>query len=216
MVMQAKKERGTRNKARSQVTRKALLKAAKELFSEKGMDLTTIDNITERANVGKGTFYYYFTDKNGIIQELVRDILNGLCHDVDQKCRDVNDLEDLMDRLIQTHLEFFDKRWEDFVLYFQVTADLTLQEGYDGIDKSMMNYLDYLAGLLDAQIHHHLKHEALTRLACAVAGFVSGYYSFAVIASEDYQDTLSPARKALAAALTRFIGVSVQKVETTV
>ena len=60
--------RRSRGEKRSEVTKGALLNAASEIFAEKGMDLTTIDNITERANLGKGTFYYYFDNKNDIIE----------------------------------------------------------------------------------------------------------------------------------------------------
>ena len=47
-----------------------LLKASFKLFIEKGVDNTTIQEIVDNAGVGKGTFYFYFKDKNDI-----RDIL---------------------------------------------------------------------------------------------------------------------------------------------
>lgn len=54
----------SRQDRRTRATRRRLLKAARELFAEKGMDLTTIDDITQRADLAKGTFYYHFSDKN--------------------------------------------------------------------------------------------------------------------------------------------------------
>lgn len=47
-----------------------LLKMAYELFTEKGIKNTSIQEIVDRANVAKGTFYLYFKDKYEI-----RDIL---------------------------------------------------------------------------------------------------------------------------------------------
>ena len=47
-----------------------LLKTAFELFTEKGIKDTSIQEIVDRAEVAKGTFYLYFKDKYEI-----RDIL---------------------------------------------------------------------------------------------------------------------------------------------
>jgi len=63
----AKKSKKTRQQLRVSRTRQKLLDAASNLFAEKGLDLTTIDDITERADVGKGTFYYHFKNKEGLI-----------------------------------------------------------------------------------------------------------------------------------------------------
>ncbi|MEN8154086.1 MAG: TetR/AcrR family transcriptional regulator [Acidobacteriota bacterium] len=47
--------------------REAIIKAALEVFGEKGFSRTTINDIAERAGIGKGTIYEYFRDKNEII-----------------------------------------------------------------------------------------------------------------------------------------------------
>lgn len=51
--------------------RGALLSEAFSLFMNKGIANTTISDITERAGVGKGTFYFYFKDKEDLIEKLV-------------------------------------------------------------------------------------------------------------------------------------------------
>ena len=48
-----------------------LLDAAKTLFLEKGVSKTSISEITERAQVAKGTFYLYFADKDALLEQLV-------------------------------------------------------------------------------------------------------------------------------------------------
>ncbi|NJE84869.1 TetR/AcrR family transcriptional regulator [Thermococcus sp. CX2] len=49
-------------------TRERILKAAEELFAEKGYDKTTVDEIVEKAGVAKGTFYNYFKSKEELIK----------------------------------------------------------------------------------------------------------------------------------------------------
>lgn len=55
---------------KKELKRKALLDAAYDLFSEKGME-TSIADIVEAAEVAKGTFYLYFNDKMDILHTLV-------------------------------------------------------------------------------------------------------------------------------------------------
>ena len=135
-------------------------------------------------------------------------MLKELEQAIASKCRENERLEDLLDCLIEAHLGFFSQRWNDFVLFFQGRADLTLEQGYEGIDTPFMDYLDYIANLFDSIVSYRLSRNSLIRISCAVAGFVSGYYSFVVIAtdSDDHlSETLQPARKALVAGLSKFI-----------
>jgi len=54
--------------------RSALLEAAKSLVAAKGVKATTVSEIAVRAGVAKGLLFYYFKDKNGIIQSLVEEV----------------------------------------------------------------------------------------------------------------------------------------------
>ena len=60
--------------SRKERKRQSLLAAAYELFTEKGVAKTSVDEIVRRANVAKGTFYLYFQDKDQLLQQLVYDI----------------------------------------------------------------------------------------------------------------------------------------------
>jgi AcrR family transcriptional regulator len=50
-------------------TRQSLLEAAWALFHDKGFDDTTVEEITERADVAKGTFFNYFSSKDALLGE---------------------------------------------------------------------------------------------------------------------------------------------------
>ncbi len=197
----------TRQQRRVSATRKKLLDAARVVFAEKGLDSTTIAEITERADVGKGTFYYHFNDKEGVIVALIQGLLGELAAAIEKKCAGINDLAELLDTTIGVHIEFFSNRWEDFVLFFQGRGDLYLKESYQGIETPFIEYLETMENLIDAVIRYRIPKHILRRVACAAAGFVSGYYSFAVILSEDedVDKTFRSLRGALVASLTRFI-----------
>ena len=52
-----------RSTRRRQRTRARLPEAARRIITKKSYDATTIGDITEAADVGKGTFYLHFGDK---------------------------------------------------------------------------------------------------------------------------------------------------------
>jgi AcrR family transcriptional regulator len=56
-----------RRQRRSAELRERLFRAALELFGEKGFAETTVEDITDAADVGKGTFFNYFPSKDHIL-----------------------------------------------------------------------------------------------------------------------------------------------------
>ncbi|TDQ51508.1 TetR family transcriptional regulator [Actinorugispora endophytica] len=48
-------------------TREAIIEAAMSLFAERGFDAVTVSGIAERAEVGRTTFFRYFTDKQEVL-----------------------------------------------------------------------------------------------------------------------------------------------------
>lgn len=56
-----------RRERRSVETRERLFRAAMDLFARKGFTETTVGDITEAADVGKGTFFNYFPSKDHIL-----------------------------------------------------------------------------------------------------------------------------------------------------
>lgn len=66
------------SQARAIRTRQALFDAAKREFAERGYEGTTAKTIAERAGVGTGTLYQYFTDKDDLLRELARERYGSL------------------------------------------------------------------------------------------------------------------------------------------
>ncbi len=52
--------------------RQAIETAALDLYLEKGVERTTVDQISARADVSKGTFFNYFEDKYGVLADRLR------------------------------------------------------------------------------------------------------------------------------------------------
>ncbi len=59
-------------------TRQAIMQAAIRLFSEKGFEKTSIEELAKAAGIGKGTIYGYFQTKSDILHAFCEDELECL------------------------------------------------------------------------------------------------------------------------------------------
>jgi len=57
----------SRRERKKEETRRRIFEAAISLFRERGFESTTVDEITEKADVGRGTFFNYFPRKEAVL-----------------------------------------------------------------------------------------------------------------------------------------------------
>lgn len=81
----------TRHDRRKAETRARLLAASRELFAEQGVGATRTGEITERADVAAGSFYNHFSDKDEIVEVLLRDIAEQQGAIVDELTAEIED-----------------------------------------------------------------------------------------------------------------------------
>jgi AcrR family transcriptional regulator len=68
----------SRHERRRQQTRSALIQATLQLVLEIGYDAVSIQDITERADLGRGTFYLHFKDKEEVVWTAIKAIFQDL------------------------------------------------------------------------------------------------------------------------------------------
>lgn len=109
----------SRRERKKQETKAAILKAARHLFEEKGYDSVSIEEITEKSDVSKGTFFNYFSSKEslmaGIAEDEVEDILI-LAED---------DLKDIQGALEKIRL-ILRRLLEDAIPYLKLTGKIMI------------------------------------------------------------------------------------------
>jgi AcrR family transcriptional regulator len=121
-------EPGDDHKASAKLaTRERVLEAALGVFSEKGFHVATMDEVAERAHVGKGTLYRYFANKEALFNELVRQRLAEL----EGKARAILDSQDdvltMITKYVRIYFEFFDHNQHLYRLIVQEHLDVGVQ-----------------------------------------------------------------------------------------
>ena len=64
----------SRRARRKQELRRAIEAAALGLFAERGIERTTVEEVTERADVAKGTFFNYYSSKHDVLAQRLREL----------------------------------------------------------------------------------------------------------------------------------------------
>ncbi len=116
--------RVARRKAR---TNKRLLEVARQLFSEKGIYWVKVEDITELADLGKGTFYKYFASKEKIISALLEEGLGELLIKTKTAVGTVTSNNRIIPAVLEARIDFFLAYPDYLLLFHQVRGMMQLQ-----------------------------------------------------------------------------------------
>ena len=174
----------SRLQRRTARTRRKLLAAAKGMFCSRGVDATTIEEITERADLGKGTFYRYFDSKEDVVLALMEEALNRLIKLL-RGGKEPQTLQEMLVQMFDVHARFFSSRRDDFLLLFQGRLLLKLEgDAVNGLEEHFGRYIDEVRVQLDRLLPQTLQPERAHSLAFAVIGMIFGFFSFAMSSAE--------------------------------
>ena len=209
MTTEKTKSHRTRHQKRAEKTHMKLKQAALDIFSEKSIDATTVEDITEKADVGKGTLYQYFEDKDEIVIALVEEAIGHLIERIRSYDSAPDTLEDMLEHLLNVHYEFYTDSSEEFLLLFQGKLLVKLQsDTMDELEEPYLNYLNEIEDQISAYLSPRIAPLKVRRLACAVAGFVFGFFSFAMIGmtENEIDESVRPLKRVFVRSLSAFLG----------
>lgn len=95
-----------RNEKRPSDTRGKLIQTATKLFSEKGYDGITVDEIVDTAGVNKRMVYHYFGSKEAIYQEVLREVFGRLTQLELTATASDEQAEVIIEKLVRVYFKF--------------------------------------------------------------------------------------------------------------
>jgi len=171
-----------RRERRKAVTRSELLLAGRKLFSEKGLHECRVEEITERADLGKGTLYQYFDSKEELVLAVVGAGLEELGRFVEERVRNAESIDDAADAIVRSHLEFFCRNPELLRIFHQVRGTLIFKRPeWRPLRRILEVYLGRMARrLARAAPPGKISRARARELASLLFGGVSGWFSVRV------------------------------------
>ena len=125
-------------KEKKQEKENKLLEAAYDLFTEKGINNTAIQDIVNKAGVAKGTFYLYFKDKYDVQNKLIIKKSQYLFTKAVESL-DKNVIKNFDDQIIYIINYVIDILKEDEVLINFISKDLSLGVYTNGVSNLFTN-----------------------------------------------------------------------------
>jgi AcrR family transcriptional regulator len=176
---EASLSRVERRKAR---TNRRLLEVARRLFSEKGIYWAKIEDITELADQGKGTFYKYFDSKEAIISALLKEGLDALMSKTEQAVQRVPTGPKILSAAIEARVDFFLNCPEYLLFFHQVRGLMQLQVDVANDLRAIYGaHLDRLAELIKPAISVVGQPDSARDIARAMAAYTSGVLTYDVL-----------------------------------
>ncbi len=185
--------------------RELILHAALETIAEQGIRATTIDRIAERAELGKGTIYYYFPSKEAILEALLAASIDQYFHGILARIAQSATPTDLAQAVVEQALRNHAANPPLFRFYFMLLAD---PSGAELLQRFSDRHLACMAELRTAiGARWGLSSSQAHRLADFFGTYVHGVLALAV-AGRDAQRVGQAAIAALDAFLTEASGVN--------
>ena len=122
-------------------TRQQLKQAAIEVIGEKGYAGLTVQAITDRADLGYGTFYIHYAEKDDLVWEIMQELGDALMAQVEDEVRDLPSPQ----REHRSWLRLFEyaaTNREAYIMLFGGTGSVLLNQ----------RMMDYLASAHEANI----------------------------------------------------------------
>jgi len=195
MTVKKCKTRKSRAEKRAKNTRNKLKESAPDIFSAKSVDSATVEEITEKADLGKGTLYRHFSDKDDVVITLVQDAVEHLIKTIRSSAHRPATLDEMLKHLFRAHYEFYLNAREEFLLLVQGKLLLKLRSAtWNELEQPYLLYITEIENQISPYVSPLNAREKIRVLVCALTGFVFGYLSFAMIGmdSTEIEKTIEP------------------------
>ena len=127
--------------------RERIIDASWELFREKGFGATTINDIIEKADISKGSFYYYFRSKDDLLGTL-SEILDGEYRRLE---KEEPEGMSCFDKLLWLNYEvhsFMEEHFDYSMLAYLYSAQIIKEDFSSLLDRNRF-YYRYIERLMD-------------------------------------------------------------------
>jgi AcrR family transcriptional regulator len=156
---------------------KEILRAAELMFLMKGFNNSSMDEIADLANLGKGTIYYYFRSKDEIFLSIIKREADKVYEEIVKRVSKEKSLYEIVKEIISFYLEYFSKNQTFLRLFFPCIAGLIKIEKKELLKeytKSYRKHLKFIKTIISKKIEEERKTFSLKSLLNLINVFQIG------------------------------------------
>ncbi len=146
--------------------RQEIIQAARQVFTLRGFNAATLDEIAERAEFGKGTLYNYFQSKDEIFETVLADIFEEFVAIAAEACSDPG--KDLEESYTSFAAKLLRHLFENHGIYYLLMREIHKMEQQSHFATLFPNLLMLLA----EPLKQNLREEYLENNAAEQLGFM--------------------------------------------
>jgi len=171
MVTMTLKARREREKV---ARREAILRAAMAVFDDRGLLGATIEEIAERAEIGKGTIYLYFKVKEEIFAALMTEGMALLAEHFRKAIDPSRPADENLRRVAEAYYRFYRKEPQYFrLLAFCFHAEVKAKSGVDPADEQGLACLGLVMDVIQKGMDAGLFSSSIDAKRAAAIGWAS-------------------------------------------
>lgn len=171
-------------------TRKKILTAAEDMFSERGFHETIVDDIAARAGLGKGTIYRYFENKKELFNAVINEQIKELNKAVLLESGKYDGTIEKIKAGIRAYLRYFGERKKLFLRLMLEHGEI--EHGHkDECCKNYLEQMELMNSLIEAGIKEGVIKDIDSKtLSYGIFGMINYVIFFKWITSEDEYDIM--------------------------
>lgn len=172
---------------------KKILDAAYKCVSTRGYANVSLRDIADEAGVVLSQLNYYYKNKEGLFEEVIKRFSNQYLHDLEQWLKRGKDAKERIDLLVAFYKNILVEKTDLFKVLFDLTSlalwsdsfGKLLQELFRNASAIIENYI-----ISDAEINKNLIHYSSSALARLVFGALFGISTQLIFNTDGNDDTI--------------------------
>lgn len=133
---------------RKKDTRERIAQAALELFAKNGIDATTVAEISEAADIGKGTFFTYFPTKEDVLAEAGTLLMERISSEVTLAQEGEADAAQLLERALMPGVDWHEAH--PSLSRLTLAVMMRQQGSIDAPDRSVTALAELLGAIVES------------------------------------------------------------------
>jgi AcrR family transcriptional regulator len=124
-AMNVREVKDGRRERKAEITRRKLLQAGQDQMAQGGPESVTIQAITERADIGLGTFYNYFPSRDDLVDAVILEVVERLGQRLDALTKGMEDPAEIYSYSLRhlMHTAVSDPVWGWFIVRLGIAQE---------------------------------------------------------------------------------------------